>query len=495
MTHRWREHLRAVRLDAPTRGSVARRSALSMVGLVAQGGLRFATSWLVGTVAGRAAVGVVQSAISTGTLLALLWPTTTGSAASKYLARARGAGDSKEVSAVAAHLSRRTLQAVVLIALLGIPIWVFLDDGSVASALPVVAFAAAYSGYSYTRGVQFGLGQVERATTWDVISASLGLVSVAVALAVGVRGTALLLPLVLSYSVYTIAGWPRAASGGSLPRPLRRELDHFVLLGVTGTIASTGFLQLSMIVAGHYGTPADAGQYAAALATATPASMVSISLSLALFPSLAEAWGRGDLAGFRRQTDQALRALVFVMVSIFGSLIICSRLIMGIWGPQFDRDDPVFPVLLTAILCTSLGVVTVNALTTRSRRGMTVTTAASLVGMATGVLLWLVLVPDLGTLGVALGYLVGAAVVATIPLVVVWRSDTHRWGGVILRLLGGLLLLVGLAVLQRRRDLPVPSDPFVAALFLAVWAAMAPVSARMVLDRLRTRKERRDDEG
>ena len=250
-----------------------------------------------------------------------------------------------------------------------------------------------------------------------------------------------------------------------------------------------------MIVAGHYGTPADAGQYAAALATATPASMVSISLSLALFPSLAEAWGRGDLAGFRRQTDQALRALVFVMVSIFGSLIICSRLIMGIWGPQFDRDDPVFPVLLTAILCTSLGVVTVNALTTRSRRGMTVTTAASLVGMATGVLLWLVLVPDLGTLGVALGYLVGAAVVATIPLVVVWRSDTHRWGGVILRLLGGLLLLVGLAVLQRRRDLPVPSDPFVAALFLAVWAAMAPVSARMVLDRLRTRKERRDDEG
>ena len=186
----------------------------------------------------------MQSAISTGTLLALLWPTTTGSAASKYLARARGAGDSEEVSAVAAHLSRRTLQAVLLIALLGIPIWVFLDDGSAASALPVVAFAAAYSGYSYTRGVQFGLGQVERATTWDVISASLGLVSVAVALAVGVRGTALLLPLVLSYSVYTIAGWPRAASGGSSPRPLRRELDHFVLLGVTGTIASTGFLQL-----------------------------------------------------------------------------------------------------------------------------------------------------------------------------------------------------------------------------------------------------------
>jgi putative peptidoglycan lipid II flippase len=466
-----------------------------MVGLVAQGGLRFATSWLVGTIAGRAAVGVVQSAISTGTLLALLWPTTTGSAASKYLARARGAGEPEEVSAVAAHLSRRTLQAVIVIALLGVPIWVFLDGGSPASALPVVAFAAAYSGYSYTRGVQFGLGQVDRATAWDVISACLGFISVAVALAFGVRGTALLLPLVLSYAVYTIAGWPRAGAGGTLPRHLRRELDHFVALGVVGTIASTGFLQLSMIVAGRYGTPADAGQYAAALATATPASMVSISLSLALFPSLAEAWGRGDLTGFRRQTDQALRALVFVMVAIFGTLIICSRLIMGIWGPQFDRDDPVFPVLLSAILFTSLGVVTVNALTTRSRRGMTVTTGASLVGMAIGVVLWLLLVPDLGTLGVALGYLAGAAAVAAIPFVVVWRSDTHRWGGVILRLLGGLVLLVGLAVLQRRRDLPVGIDPLIAAGFLAAWGAMAPVSARLVLDRLRTRKERRGNDG
>jgi O-antigen/teichoic acid export membrane protein len=478
------DHLRPLRLDVPTSGSIARRGALSMAGLLAQGGLRFATSWLVGRVAGRAALGVVQSALSTGTLLALLWPTVTGSAASKFLARARGAGNAGEVAAVARHLSRRTMQSVALLAAATVPVWMLLDGGSALSALPVAAFVVAYSGYSYTRGVQFGTGQVERATTWDVISATVGLVAVAAALAAGVRGTALLLPLVLSYAIYTAASWPRGARD-TLPRPLRRELDHFVLLGVAGTLASTGFLQLSMLVARAAGDAEEAGQYAAALATATPASLVAVSLSLTLFPSLAESWGRGDAPGFRRQTDQAVRALFVVMVALFGILIVCSRLVMSIWGPEFDPDDPVFPILLMAILSTSLGVATVNALLARSSRGIRVTTSASVAGMVVGLLLWALLVPTLSTLGVALGYLVGAVLIASVPFAVVWWKDEHRWGGLIARLAGGVLVLVAITVAQRVLDPPLWTDPITAVAFLGIWVLLAPVRLATVRDHVR----------
>ena len=110
----------------------------------------------------------------------------------------------------------------------------------------------------------------------------------------GVRGTALLLPLVLSYSVYTLAGWPRAAAGGTLPDA--RELDHFVVLGVAGSIASTGFLQLSMIVAGHT-SPRRTPVSTPPPWHRDPGLAGALSLSLVLFPSLAEAWGRGDHAG------------------------------------------------------------------------------------------------------------------------------------------------------------------------------------------------------
>ena len=83
-----------------------------------------------------------------------------------------------------------------------------------------------------------------------------------------------------------------------------------------------------MIVAKNTGGE-DAGQFAAAMATATPASLLAVSLSLALFPSLAEFWARGDHVGFLAQTDKAARSLQVVMVSILGSLAICSRLVMA----------------------------------------------------------------------------------------------------------------------------------------------------------------------
>jgi O-antigen/teichoic acid export membrane protein len=481
---RWDVLRRPLDLHGTTGGSMVGRGLLSMVGLAAQGALRFLTSFLVGRIAGKVTLGVFQSALSTGSLLALLWPTTTGAAASKFVARARGAEDPREVEVVAAHLTRRTVQSVAVLALAAVPVWMLFDGGTALAGLGVSLFVAAYSGYSFTRGVQFGSGQVLRATSWDVLSAGVGLVATAAALLAGLRGTALLLPLALSYGLYTLAGWPRGVHGRPAPA-LRRELDHFVALGVAGTVASTGFIQLSMIVARLTGGDAAAGQYAAALTTATPASMIALSLSLALFPSLAESWGRGDIAGFRARTDTAVRSLAAVMVALFGVLVVCSRLVMSIWGPEFDPSTPVYPVLLFAILATSLGVATVSALTTRSARGVTITTAASIGGMLVGLALWWVLTPGMGTLGVAVGYLVGAVCIAGVPFLVVWRLDRQRWVGPVLRVLLAVAVLVVVAVVQRRADVPVWSDPLVAVVFLGAWLGLDHRDARVVLDRLR----------
>ncbi len=461
--------LRPIRLDQPTATSLARGGVYSTVGLLAQGGLRFATSLLIGHIAGKSVLGEVASAIAMSLTLALLWPTMTGSAASKFLARARGAGKHDEARSVAAHLRTRAVQSGLLLGAVGLPLWVLIDHGAWPDALSVAALTVAYSGYSFTRGVQFGAGQVPRATWWDVTSVLLGLVSLVVLLLVGVRTTALVLPLVLTYGLYTVASWPYGARGRP-DRARRRELDGFVLLGAIGSLANTGFLQLSQVAARMASGDAAAGKYASAIALATPASLLAVSLTLVLLPSLAEAWGRGDVATFRAQTDRATRGLAVTMVAIFGSIMVCSRLIVGvIWGPEFAGAEKLLPVLVVAVLATNLGVASVNALNTRSHRHMMVSTGSSVLGMFVGVVIWLVVAPHLGLTGIALGYLCGTVVLAAIPIGVVWRKDGHRWTPVFGKVAIGVATAAALVVGEHLAGLSLLFDPVLAAGFLALW--------------------------
>ena len=451
-----------------------------MVGVGAQGTLRFLISLLVGRIAGPPALGLVQTAISTALLLALFWPTSAGSAASKFLAQARGSQDLDRVEAVARHLSIRTVQSTLLLAALSIPIWMFVVGGSLRDALFVASLVMAYSAYNYTRGVLFGVGKVPRAAWWDVVSSVVGIGAVLLALLAGARTPVLLLPLALAYGIYAAMSWPRHARA-HLAAEARREIDGFVLLGVAGTVASTGFVQVSMVAASRVGQ-GPAGQYAAALNLATPASLLAGSLSLVLFPALAERWGSRDVDGFRRQTDLATRALFLVMVSVFGTLMVMSQTIVAlIWGAPFAPAARVLPVLMTAILLTTLAVGCNNSLSTRSQRGMALTTSASLAGLVVGVVSWVILAPRLGVMGVAIGYVIGALVIGGVPLIAVWRMDGHHWGLLVARLPIGLALAAAMLLAQERYTTSLWWGPAAGFAFLTCWLALMWPELRVVL--------------
>lgn len=469
---------------------MATRGLLGLMGTGSQGALRFLANALVGRIAGPAVLGAFQGAISLAMLLSLLWPTTTGSAAAKFLARARGAGDPDQARAVAGHLSRRTVQAGLLLGLVAGPLWWFTsgEDVGVFPAVCLVLLVLGYSGYAFSRGVQYGVGEVWRGTIWDVMSSGLGLLGTAVALAAGVRGAGLLLPLAFAYGLYSFAGWPHG-SRGELDPDLRREIDGFVALGAAGSIASAGFLQLSMLVVKAVADKPEAGHYAAAMTLATPASLLAGSLSLVLFPSMAEAWGRADVEGFRRQTDQATRALFLTMVAIFGTLALCGRLVVAVvWGDDFVETGRLLPVLLAAVLATTLGVASVNAITTGERRGMLLTTAASLAGMAVGVGAWLLLVPSMGPMGVAVGYLVGTTIIAGTPFIATWRRYRHRWAGLVVRLLVAVAAVGVACAIGWQQQWGAAAQVGSAALFLVVWVA---AGRREVVGLLASRPRRR----
>jgi O-antigen/teichoic acid export membrane protein len=476
--------LRPVQLDQPTLGTMAARGIWGVVGTASQGGLRFVANMLVGRTAGPVALGVFQGAISVALLLSLLWPTSIGSAAAKFLARSRGAGKYEETRAIAAHLGWRNLQVTAVLAAVAAAWWyVHERHAGPVDILSIALLLSGYSGYAFTRGVQYGVGQVRRGTQWDLISSGLGLTGMVVLLLFGVRSLALLLPLAASYGVYAFACWPHGARS-TLRTDLRREIDAFVTLAAVGSVVSTGFLQLAMIVAKSVAAPKDAGLFAAAMTLATPASLLAGSLSLVLFPTMAESWGRGNRDQFQTQTDLATRGLFSVMVAIFGSLALSSPLIVDVlWGERFAASGVVLPILLGAVCLTTLGVSSVNAIMTSTRRGMLVTTGGGVMGVTVGGIVWLVAIPAWGILGIAVGYLAGTSVTFTISFVVCWRQGGHHWGMLSGRTLTAMILVAGLCAWSARSSWGMATQAGISVAFLAAWAAVSLPDLRRAIPR------------
>jgi O-antigen/teichoic acid export membrane protein len=247
-------------------------------------------------------------------------------------------------------------------------------------------------------------------------------------------------------------------------------MNVFVRWTVVGTLASTGFLQLTMIIAQAVGTGTEAGMYAAALTLATPASMLARSFSLVLFPSMARATGRNDLAGVRRQADLATRGLVVIMGGLFGALILLSAPIVDLaYGRRYADAVDILPVLLAASLLVTLNVAAVNSLSATTSSGVRIPAMLSIVGMAVGLVGMFALIPSLGVLGVAWSYLAGTAVIGFGPIVVLWRRDRMRWGGLWTRFAAGAIVVVVLIWIEDRLGWGYWGDAAATAVFAVIW--------------------------
>ncbi len=225
--------------------------------------------------------------------------------------------------------------------------------------------------------------------------------------------------------------------------------------------------------------PYGAGSYAAPLAT--PASLVSRSISLVLLPSLAAAYGRGDHEGVRAQVDTSTRALTVISVATFGPLMILSPLVIGLFFRRAGFEDaaPLLVLLLLAVLLLSVVIGPVNSLLTREHEQARIVMYSGLSSVGLGVLFWFATVPTLGVLGVALGYLVGTATMAVVPLVAAWRLDADAWAGLWNRFACGTGLAAALAVVALRLNVGALVDLALAAAFLLGWGLVSHRDVRL----------------
>ncbi|WP_019816447.1 hypothetical protein, partial [Saccharomonospora saliphila] len=408
----------------------ARRGLVSAVGIAVQGSVRFVYSLLVGRTLPAGFLSATNSAISTAMLATMLWPTSLGAAAAKFVARE--SGDVAVRVALTRHLARLSLLTSAGLGVAGgVLTYAVLAPGELTTAVFVALLTVGLSSYTFVRGVQYATGRVLRATVWDALSFVVAVGGLVLVLVFELRAW-LLLPLTAGYAVYSVAGWPRTG-GGPVGAELRTEINRFVAWGVLGSLATGGFLQLTMVLAHQTGDVEGADAYAAALTLATPASLLGSVLSLLLLPALSAAVGRGDYAAVRGHTDLAHRALITVVGGVFGVLVVGARLLVAVLWPNLASAVPVLETLLAATFLYTTSIVVTESIRSYDEHGARVMALIRVTGFVVGLGVAVALIPALSVLGIAVGYLAGMAITGLVPVVVVWRRDRHRWAGLAAR--------------------------------------------------------------
>ena len=468
--------------------SLRSRAGLTTYATAVQGLARFLYSLLIGHLGSRELLGQTNTSLSLSVFTSQLWAAPASVAGMRFVALRAALSDPVGAATVARHIAVRTaVISLVLptgVALAG-SLWLGFDA---AQTLSTALLAFAYSMYSTTRGIQYGHLRYRRVAVWDTIAGATSLLAVVVVLALDLTPLALL-PLTLGYGLFAVVSWP-ARGRGRVEPALRREIDRFVLFGAVSGTASGGLLQLSQIAAHSSAGPGPAGDYAAALTLATPASMLSIALSTVLIPPLVAAAGRGDRRGVHVQSDVIARRLTAIFVGLFGVLTIVSPLAIAvIWGEAYSGAAEVLPILLIAVMLASIALGGATTLQSTRARGPRAVAFVNLAGFAVSLLAWPFLAPSLGTTGVALGYLLGSGTASLATLGTVWWIERHHWWGLAARLLGGTALVVALALLTR--DIPglagVAAQLGAALVFALVWLALTRRDVQALWSTLRGR--------
>jgi putative peptidoglycan lipid II flippase len=424
--------------------SLRGRALLSTYATLVQGLVRLVYSVLVGRLGSRELLGQTNTSLSMSVLTSQLWAAPANAAGTKYVALKLALEDDDGAATVARHISQRTAVISMVLPTTACAVGGTLLDLGTAQVIATCVLAWAYSMYSTLRGVQYGAQRFRRVALWDTIAAVTALGALGIVLGLDLR-PAILAPLALGYAVFAAASWP-ARTGSRVEPGLRREIDRFILYGAVSGLASGGLLQASQLAAHHYGGPDRAGSFAAALSLATPASMLAIAMSTVIVPPLVAAASRGDRAAVRGHSDAIARQLGAIFVGLFGVMVIGSPLgIALIYGGSFKESATLLPVLLIAVLFASIAMSAATTLQSTRARGPGAVAALNFAGLVVSLALWPFLANRYGMAGVAYGYLAGSLVASAGALGLVWWVERHVWWDLLLRLLGGLAVMVGLA--------------------------------------------------
>ncbi len=456
------------------------KSALAVLTKVAPGIATLTTNLLIGRLGGAPLLGLTQTAISTASLTSLVYPAPAAAAASRFVSASVATGDEGKATAIATYLGRRVVFSIVCLtaAILGGSLLLGVDNVMVVIVSCVMT--AGVSMRVFIEGLHFGGGRGRRLALWSASVAALGVIGSALLLVAGNRTVWVVVPVAIANVVFAIVTWPKRTPT-VLKRTERRRIRHFILLAMLGTIASSGFVQLTTIVANLVAGVAFAGEYAAGLTLTTPLAIVATAISATLFPALSAMHAGASAEVVQKRISEASSILAAVIgAAVCGMIVIAEPLVLIVWGQEYVNTWWILLFLLVGTLATTVAVPSVTALTSSSNKGMLISASSSLFGAITGVITWIFVIPMAGELGVVLGCAVATTVTGLIPYVLVWRGYRMRWARSTFEVVAVVVLSAGLAMLMHLGYIESALSPLLAVAVVILWALFRRRDVRRV---------------
>ncbi|MCT2140671.1 lipopolysaccharide biosynthesis protein [Dietzia cinnamea] len=416
-------------MNPPISKSLGSRGKYNIIGTGAQGLVRFGVNAAIGRLGGPELLGNTAAAMSAAQVAVLFWPSSSGSAASKFVARSRGAHRIDEAVGVAGFVHRNNALATLLISIAAGLIWQGFGTGTdLESLFAVVALTVGFSLYTVGRGTQLGSGNERTAAILDVSTSAVALTgTVALLLLIGPSYFSLI-PLALSYLIYGVLSLP--PSGRKTPRvakELKAEVNRFIVVAALGTLASAGFVQAAVIVTRRFAGATDAGNYAAAMTLVSPITLLAGTLAMSLFPSFSETWGSREEARFWATVDGVFRKLALYGTIGFSVYIAASPFVSKVvWGEQYAETQTILPIILAGYFFYTLAIPCTASLTSASNRGTLVAALASFSGATAGSAFWALSGAHSAT-AVSIGLFVGLFTTAILPIAVIVWTGRMNW--------------------------------------------------------------------
>lgn len=486
------------------------KTALSLVTIATSGLIRLVFSLLIGHIFDAAMLGRANVIVSAAVFATLLCSPGLGQSVARQLAT-RGLSaadhDGRELLIRATVLHHCVLLLVATAVALLVPAQVGLEQ------VLALALAFAYGCYTYYKAVLYGVDLVRRYAILELIWDGLFLATLVTVVLLGARHW-VLAPMVIVYGGFSVGAHrvllPRraAATAEAVPtstspastspastgmtshvmsdeltdtqpqhvddRPWWRAVGGYALVTTLGTASSAGFLQLSQIFAMRAGGEHAAGLFAAALSLVTPAYLLPRAISVVLFPAMARAAGRFDVARVRTHLTVGTQVLAAALLPLFAMAgVLAVTVLLVAYGRDYADGASTLVIMVWATWITVASVPAVNALSSDTGRAYLVPAGASVAGFLVGLTLWFTIGASIDM--VAWGYLIGSVIQSAVPMIEAARRYRFPSVGLVVRVLTAAVASVSVALACGVAGLGVGIRVGIALLLAAVVAcAVAP---------------------
>jgi len=426
---------------------LAGAAAWTAIGLVLIGLVRAGARIGAGRFFGDTALAYVTGGLAVATIATVVGAAGLTAGATKLIAELRVSDDSAGRSM--ATLTARSMLVLTIAGALGAIVYAGFDRVLSAGGRRVILSTGlltfTFGMYLAGKAILYGEGAIRRYVRREVAGAVAFLVAGGLVVAAGTPAY-VLLPVAAAYlGVGSVALGRLRQRTPAVPLPVR-EYAGYGVVGAVGALAGVGFTSTTPLVAGFVAGAAGTALIGAVLTLVEPLYLAPRTVSLVLLPRISAVNARGDRDAAAWNLHVGTAAVTLIAAPACTILFTeRDRLLQVLFGNHLV-GGPTLGWFALAAFVSIAGAPAVTALAATDVRRATIPMAASLVGFATAGIVWLV-AGAAGTVAIATGYAVGSVIQVVPPITVASVRYRPRWRSFWLRVVGGGVLVGGIALL------------------------------------------------